>query len=96
MGNVLVLHISCLVSSSLPTVSFQEVPFSTSPALWGPEALGGYHFSEQTFLLVQVNQPAGIFRDQAYQLNPLLLHYIKCLELEIPFGRRLVSTIPAP
>ena len=54
LGKVLVLHkvISLwLVSSNLPTVSFQLVPFPTSPAHWGPETLGGYHFSEPSFNL---------------------------------------------
>ena len=51
VGKVLVLHISWFVFSNLPTVSFQVAPSRTSPALRGPETIGGYHFSEQSFNL---------------------------------------------
>ena len=71
-------------------------PFFHKPSTVGAQSSGRIPLQRAVLLLVQVHHPAGISRDQAHQLNPLLLHHNKCLELEIPFGRRLVSTIPAP
>ena len=71
-------------------------PFSHKPSTVEDRSFGTVALKRTVLLLLQVHHPAGISRDQAHQLNPLLLHHIKCLELEIPFGRRLVSTIPVP
>lgn len=71
-------------------------PFFHKPSTVGTRSFGRIPLQRAVLLLVQVHHPAGISRDQAHQLNPLLLHHNKCLELEIPFGRKLVGTIPAP